>query len=304
MARALAVEARGTGPRGRAEPGDHDHRLHEHDRSDRHRGMGADEKDLQYTRRQARDGCRFFVPRILAERRNGALIAWLTGGKIFWRFATAGFARRKVIDEEPPSRPCNLLLVTNARREAVGSENPVKQAPGLAFVINSWFPGAGGGAAGRAGRTARRWGARPPVTCFWLQTQGARLVGYGKSGEASPQPRVCNQFLVPRGGGRWRSAPWGGPARNLLLVTNARREAVGREIGEQDPGLAFVINSWFPRGPPHSLDGGRASLLDLTSRTSAPHQESPCPLALRRTPAARSSPFSAGTPRPYRSSLR
>jgi NAD(P)-dependent dehydrogenase (short-subunit alcohol dehydrogenase family) len=39
----------------------------------------------------------FLVPRILAARRNGTLVAWLTTGKILFRFLTAGIARRKVI---------------------------------------------------------------------------------------------------------------------------------------------------------------------------------------------------------------
>jgi NAD(P)-dependent dehydrogenase (short-subunit alcohol dehydrogenase family) len=42
---------------------------------------------------------RFLVPRILAARRSGTHIAWLTGRKIMMRFATAGIVRRSVIDE-------------------------------------------------------------------------------------------------------------------------------------------------------------------------------------------------------------
>jgi NAD(P)-dependent dehydrogenase (short-subunit alcohol dehydrogenase family) len=41
----------------------------------------------------------FLVPRILAARKTGALIEWLTRGKIFWRFLTAGIARRRLIPE-------------------------------------------------------------------------------------------------------------------------------------------------------------------------------------------------------------
>lgn len=41
----------------------------------------------------------FLVPRILAARKTGSLIEWLTTGKILWRFLTAGMARRKVISE-------------------------------------------------------------------------------------------------------------------------------------------------------------------------------------------------------------
>jgi NAD(P)-dependent dehydrogenase (short-subunit alcohol dehydrogenase family) len=41
----------------------------------------------------------FLVPRVLAARRTGALIAWLTGSKIMARFMTAGLARRKVMPD-------------------------------------------------------------------------------------------------------------------------------------------------------------------------------------------------------------
>ncbi len=41
----------------------------------------------------------FLVPRILSCRRSGALIAWLTNPKIFFRFMTAGILRRTVIEE-------------------------------------------------------------------------------------------------------------------------------------------------------------------------------------------------------------
>jgi NAD(P)-dependent dehydrogenase (short-subunit alcohol dehydrogenase family) len=41
----------------------------------------------------------FLVPRILAARRNGMRIAWLTNAKIVWRFAGAGISRRKVIQD-------------------------------------------------------------------------------------------------------------------------------------------------------------------------------------------------------------
>lgn len=40
---------------------------------------------------------RFFVPRILGNTRNDALIAWLTNSKAAWRFATAGFRKEKLI---------------------------------------------------------------------------------------------------------------------------------------------------------------------------------------------------------------
>ena len=41
----------------------------------------------------------FLVPRILACRRSGTLIAWLTNPKIMWRFMTASMTRRKVIED-------------------------------------------------------------------------------------------------------------------------------------------------------------------------------------------------------------
>lgn len=41
----------------------------------------------------------FLVPRILAARKNGTHIAWLTTAKIMFRFMTAGIARRSVMPE-------------------------------------------------------------------------------------------------------------------------------------------------------------------------------------------------------------
>lgn len=40
---------------------------------------------------------RFFVPRILGNTKNNALIAWLTNGKAAWRFATAGLRKEKLM---------------------------------------------------------------------------------------------------------------------------------------------------------------------------------------------------------------
>jgi len=40
----------------------------------------------------------FAVPRILACRKTGSLVAWLTPRKVFFRFATSAFRRRKIID--------------------------------------------------------------------------------------------------------------------------------------------------------------------------------------------------------------
>lgn len=39
----------------------------------------------------------FLVPRMLAARRSGIRIAWLTGAKVMWRFATAPLSKRRVI---------------------------------------------------------------------------------------------------------------------------------------------------------------------------------------------------------------
>lgn len=40
---------------------------------------------------------KFFVPRILANDRNGAHIVWLTNGKAAWRFLTAGMRRGRLL---------------------------------------------------------------------------------------------------------------------------------------------------------------------------------------------------------------
>jgi NAD(P)-dependent dehydrogenase (short-subunit alcohol dehydrogenase family) len=101
VARALAVEARGTGVRaGAISPGIMitDFTMNQIDRA----GTAAWErtkKIFNILGDKPETVASFLVPRILSERKNGALIAWLTTGKILWRFATAGMARRKVIDE-------------------------------------------------------------------------------------------------------------------------------------------------------------------------------------------------------------
>jgi NAD(P)-dependent dehydrogenase (short-subunit alcohol dehydrogenase family) len=41
----------------------------------------------------------FLAPRILSNRHSGALIAWLTGGKILWRFMSASITGRRVIED-------------------------------------------------------------------------------------------------------------------------------------------------------------------------------------------------------------
>ncbi len=41
----------------------------------------------------------FLAPRILAAKKSGTLIAWLTGRKIMFRFMTAGLVKRKVMED-------------------------------------------------------------------------------------------------------------------------------------------------------------------------------------------------------------
>ncbi|MBN2350936.1 MAG: SDR family oxidoreductase [Spirochaetales bacterium] len=40
----------------------------------------------------------FLAPRVIADRRQGARVRWLTGGRLFLRFLTAPFVKRKVFD--------------------------------------------------------------------------------------------------------------------------------------------------------------------------------------------------------------
>jgi NAD(P)-dependent dehydrogenase (short-subunit alcohol dehydrogenase family) len=101
VARALAVEARGTGVRvGALSPGIMitDFTMKQIDRTDT-AAWERTKKVFNILADKPGTVAAFLAPRILAERKNGALIAWLTSGKIFWRFSTAGFAKRKVIDE-------------------------------------------------------------------------------------------------------------------------------------------------------------------------------------------------------------
>jgi NAD(P)-dependent dehydrogenase (short-subunit alcohol dehydrogenase family) len=100
VARALAVEARGTGVRvGALSPGimitDFMNTI---DRTDT-AAWEQTKKVFNILADKPGTVAAFLAPRILAEKKNGALIAWLTMGKILWRFSTAGFAGRKVIDE-------------------------------------------------------------------------------------------------------------------------------------------------------------------------------------------------------------
>ncbi len=100
VAQALAVEARGTGVLvGALSPGIMITDFMNHiDRNDT-AAWEQTKKVFNILADKPWTVAAFFAPRILAERRNGALIAWLTTGKILWRFATAGITRRKVIDE-------------------------------------------------------------------------------------------------------------------------------------------------------------------------------------------------------------
>jgi NAD(P)-dependent dehydrogenase (short-subunit alcohol dehydrogenase family) len=101
VARALAVEAKGSGVLvGALSPGIMitDFTMSRLDRSD----LAAWERTKKVFNILAdtpETVAAFLVPRILAARRNGELIAWLTGPKILWRFLTAGIARRKVIPD-------------------------------------------------------------------------------------------------------------------------------------------------------------------------------------------------------------
>jgi len=40
----------------------------------------------------------WIADRVMANRKNGKVISWLGGGKVMWRFATAGITGRKVVD--------------------------------------------------------------------------------------------------------------------------------------------------------------------------------------------------------------
>jgi NAD(P)-dependent dehydrogenase (short-subunit alcohol dehydrogenase family) len=100
VARALAAETRGTGILiGALSPGIMvtDFTMKQVDRSDptweRTRRVFNILADAPET------VASFLVPRILATRETGRLIAWLTNGKILWRFLTAGILRRRVVQD-------------------------------------------------------------------------------------------------------------------------------------------------------------------------------------------------------------
>jgi NAD(P)-dependent dehydrogenase (short-subunit alcohol dehydrogenase family) len=101
VARALAVEAKGTAVRvGTLSPG-----IMVTDFTMKQAGRG-DPAAWERTRKvyniladTPETVAAFLVPRILAARRSGRHIAWLTSAKIMFRFLTAGVSGRKVIEE-------------------------------------------------------------------------------------------------------------------------------------------------------------------------------------------------------------
>ena len=101
VARALAVEARGTGILvGALSPGIMitDFTMARLDRGDK-AAWERTTKVFNILADRPETVAAFLAPRILAAKKNGTLIAWLTGPKIMWRFMTAGIARRKVIED-------------------------------------------------------------------------------------------------------------------------------------------------------------------------------------------------------------
>jgi NAD(P)-dependent dehydrogenase (short-subunit alcohol dehydrogenase family) len=101
VARALAVEAKGTGVLvGALSPGIMvtDFTLRQIDR----RNPAAGERTKRVFNILAdrpETVAAYLAPRILAARRTGALIRWLTGPKIMFRFLFAGVLRRKVVPD-------------------------------------------------------------------------------------------------------------------------------------------------------------------------------------------------------------
>jgi NAD(P)-dependent dehydrogenase (short-subunit alcohol dehydrogenase family) len=100
-ARALAVEAKGTGVLvGALSPGlmVTDFTLQQLDRRDPVR-WGRTRRVFDILADRPETVAAYLVPRILATRRSGALIAWLTGPKILFRFLFAGVLRRRVMPD-------------------------------------------------------------------------------------------------------------------------------------------------------------------------------------------------------------
>jgi NAD(P)-dependent dehydrogenase (short-subunit alcohol dehydrogenase family) len=101
VARALAVEAKGTGVIvGALSPGIMitDFTMSRLDRGDRD-AWERTKKVFNILADTPGTVAAFLVPRILSAKKNGTLIAWLTGPKIMWRFMTAGIARRRVMPD-------------------------------------------------------------------------------------------------------------------------------------------------------------------------------------------------------------
>ncbi len=101
VARALAVEAKGTGVLvGALSPGImvSDFTLQRLDRQDPAAWARA-KRVFDILADRPETVAAFLAPRILAARRTGSLIAWLTGRKITFRFLFAGILRRKVMPD-------------------------------------------------------------------------------------------------------------------------------------------------------------------------------------------------------------
>jgi NAD(P)-dependent dehydrogenase (short-subunit alcohol dehydrogenase family) len=101
VARALAVEAKGTGVIvGALSPGIMitDFIMSRLDRGDRD-AWERTKKVFNILADTPGTVAAFLVPRILSVKKNGTLIAWLTGPKIMWRFMSAGIARRAVMPD-------------------------------------------------------------------------------------------------------------------------------------------------------------------------------------------------------------
>ncbi|MCX7029883.1 MAG: SDR family NAD(P)-dependent oxidoreductase [Spirochaetes bacterium] len=101
VARALAVEARGTGVLvGALSPGIMvtDFLLKPLDRRDA-AAWERTKRVFNILADRPETVAAFLAPRVLATRRTGTLIAWLTGPKILFRFLFAGILKRKVIPD-------------------------------------------------------------------------------------------------------------------------------------------------------------------------------------------------------------
>jgi NAD(P)-dependent dehydrogenase (short-subunit alcohol dehydrogenase family) len=101
VARALAVEAKGTGVLvGALSPGIMvtDFTLTRLDRDDP-AAWERTKRVFNILADRPETVAAFLAPRLLATRRTGALIAWLTGPKILFRFLFAGILRRRVMPD-------------------------------------------------------------------------------------------------------------------------------------------------------------------------------------------------------------